>query len=101
MTDASRIEPSLVPCVATCDEQLDAWIDGRSTHWGTPSNYQCCPDFSCCAPKLLMPVEARRAFKAADQAGRERFCVASLVGLVAESAAKVHVISSGGPKDPS
>lgn len=48
------------------EEHLDAWVAGRSVH---DDEDLCCPDFSCCFPELLWPVEQRRAFKAAMLAG--------------------------------
>lgn len=48
------------------EEHLDLWIGGRSEH---DDEGLCCPDFSCCFPELLWPVEERRVFKAALMEG--------------------------------
>jgi hypothetical protein len=43
--------------------QLEMWVQGKPHH-----NYMdncCCPDFSCCIPDLLQPVEVRKTFMAA------------------------------------
>lgn len=41
----------------TSDEQLTLWLNGKPVH-----AEQCCPDFSCCSPELLAPVEVREIF---------------------------------------
>jgi hypothetical protein len=57
----------------TNDEQLQLWVDGNPTHMGERGDpqSQCCPDFSCCEPDMLQPVEVRKAFQAASE--KERF----------------------------
>lgn len=52
----------------TPQEQLEKWVDGESCH-----DYEanrCVPDFSCCYPKLLAPVEDRQLFGNADSETR-------------------------------
>lgn len=53
----------------TSDEQLELWLKGESVH--NQEREECCPDFSCCKPKLLAPLRTRKAFVAADGRGRE------------------------------
>ena len=47
----------------TKDEQLNLWVNGTSMHRGDSVNGECCPDFSCCQPKLLAPKEERELFR--------------------------------------
>lgn len=84
--------------IQTCtgdEEQLDEWVEGRSKHRLIGSTYECCPDFSCCRPHLLQPPEVRRAFRAADERGRNKFLSAFLGGLISGAAPdlKVHIIA--------
>ncbi len=44
------------------DEQLDEWVKGNSIHSGTKDEGRCCPDFSCCKPENLQPIEIRKDF---------------------------------------
>jgi hypothetical protein len=45
----------------TYQEQLDLWVEGKSL---CPNdNGECCPDFSCCNPNFLAPLEIRKMFK--------------------------------------
>lgn len=44
-------------------EHLQKWVDGQSIHNDHPD--ECCPDFSCCRPELLQPIEVREAFQQA------------------------------------
>ncbi len=45
----------------TSNEQMDLWVEGKSVH--NPDRDECCPDFSCCRPDLLAPVEERKLFR--------------------------------------
>ena len=45
----------------TQERQLDAWVEGKPFH--NTEDDECCPDFSCCQPHLLQPVEVRKAFR--------------------------------------
>jgi hypothetical protein len=58
------------------EELLDRWIAGESLHCDRGHGTECCPDFSCCKPELLQPVEVRKAFKASSPREREELCVA-------------------------
>lgn len=43
--------------------QLTRWLHGESIHNGVDRQHgECCPDFSCCVPSLLEPVEKRFAY---------------------------------------
>jgi len=55
------------------EEQTRRWVAGESVHNGVRPDGECCPDFSCCRPELLQPVEVRRAFAAADERQQMKF----------------------------
>ncbi len=86
-----------------CEEQLDRWVAGESLHSDHRGlGPECCPDFSCCKPKLLQPVEVRRAFKGADERTRGKLCMMFLGGLIGEVAPDVRAyLTDGDPDDPS
>lgn len=44
-----------------CNNQLEEWVKGNSIH--NSMDEECCPDFSCCSPELLQPLEIRKTFK--------------------------------------
>lgn len=45
------------------DEQLRLWVEGESIHNGPDSiEGECCPDFSCCNPEMLLPRPEREAY---------------------------------------
>jgi hypothetical protein len=80
------------------DAQLAQWAEGVSICPNTRD--ECCPDFSCCRPKLQWPEEKRRKFMAASQGEREKMMMGALGALVADSApgARAHV-TRGVPGD--
>lgn len=101
----------------TSDEQLELWVAGKSVHndevWydvvdeaGSVVDRkrleggECCPDFSCCEPELLQPVEVRKAFAAADREGRMKFLMSFLGASLAKSAPELKVHIAGG-EEPS
>jgi hypothetical protein len=53
----------------TPNEQLQSWLQGQPVH--NPTRNECCPDFSCRMPELLVPLSEREAFVAADARGDE------------------------------
>lgn len=57
----------------TSDEQLRRWVSGESVHRliDDVEGGECCPDFSCCKPKLMADESIRRAFASASD--QERF----------------------------
>jgi hypothetical protein len=78
------------------EQQLAAWVDGRSICPNTDG--ECCPDFSCCTPKLLWPPEKRAAFAKAEQGTREKMMAGSVDGLLESVGEKVRV-TRGEPGD--
>lgn len=64
----------------TADEQLARWVAGESV---CPNQqHECCPDFSCCRPGMLWPLERRQKFAAAAQGEREKMLMGSLGAIV-------------------
>ncbi len=49
-------------------EQLAEWLKGNPVH--NKIRDECCPDFSCCEPRLLWPEERRQEFADADEEKR-------------------------------
>lgn len=86
-----------------CEEQVDRWVSGESLHSDHRGcGPECCPDFSCCDPDLLQPLEVRRAFKRADSRERGKLCMVFLGGLLAKKRPDVRAhITDGDPKEPS
>lgn len=82
----------------TPDEQVRRWADSDPVCPSTTG--ECCPDFSCCRPKLLWPEEKRRLFVQSDQATRERMLVGSLVALVDDAELRAHVTGVPGQNRP-
>jgi hypothetical protein len=82
----------------TTKEQLDLWVAGNPVHNGERDDpmSECCPDFSCCCPELLQPVEVREAFRVADEKKRAAFLGSFLGAMIAARApdAKVHIAGS-------
>ena len=44
----------------SCKKQLEAWVKGVSIH--NKERDECCPDFSCCTPETLAPLDERERF---------------------------------------
>lgn len=55
---------------STFDQQLLDWVKGNSIHNAVRD--ECCPDFSCCRPELLAPLEEREHFLVATEPERTR-----------------------------
>lgn len=51
--------------------QRSEWLAGRPHHNAVTD--QCTPDFSCCSPELLAPIEERQAYEEAGPAKRALF----------------------------
>jgi hypothetical protein len=64
----------------TCAEQTALWVKGKPVH--NPTRDECCPDFSCCEPKLLWPKEKRERFAAADERTRVGMMMGALGKMV-------------------
>jgi len=45
-----------------CSHQLNEWVKGNPIHNNVDD--ECCPDFSCCKPKNIQPLNIRETFKA-------------------------------------
>lgn len=85
-----------VTVVTSCDEQLRLWVAGESVHVTVAGRKrgttECCPDFSCCQPALLAPLEVRKAFVRASENDRHAFLLRFLKALCDASVKDVHVI---------
>lgn len=60
------------------NEQLDLWKRGILKHRQVEGleGGECCPDFSCCKPHLLAPIEEREEFCSAGPTRRaQMLCV--------------------------
>lgn len=81
--------------VSTYDEQLKLWLAGESVHVTVLGRKRhttdCCPDFSCCQPALLQPLEVRQAFVNASESERHFFQLRFLRALCDASGKNVHV----------
>lgn len=71
-------------------EQLREWVKGNPIH--NTVDDECCPDFSCCKPEFLQPVEIRKTFQAASAEQREGMLFSFLSGAL--SGKGVEVIGS-------
>ena len=85
-----------IPLVDTREEQLEEWLKGNSVHLRIQGSkyveYECCPDFSCCQPKLLADKKIREQYVISDQRGRNKFLGIFLGAAVAMSSdKKVHI----------
>lgn len=80
----------------TSDEQLEQWVAGNPVH--NHDRDECCPDFSCCQPKLLAPKEVREKFRDADDQTREGILMHFLGACIAaatDEPEKVHIAGQG------
>jgi hypothetical protein len=84
------------PNAPTPDEQLRRWVYGYPVCPNT--NHECCPDLSCCRPKMLWPADKRAKFVAAGQGEREKMMMGSLSAILAGSGTKTYV-TRGNPAD--
>ena len=85
-----------VPGAPTPDEQLRRWALGDAVC--PNSKHECCPDFSCCNPKLGWPMERRQKFIEADQGTREKMMMGAF-GVLVESVDKKAYVTRGDPSD--
>jgi hypothetical protein len=79
----------------TSEEQLARWVEGEPVHRAGPNGGECCPDFSCSRPELLALPEIRRAFAAADDAGRMKWLGYFLRAALADR--KIYIAGQGAP----
>ena len=87
------------------DHQLKEWVAGRpwhnpfncdnTRHDGVTTEGECCPDFSCCNPSFLAPVEAREAFAKANEETRGGMLVMFLSGCILEHTKEDVYVSTG------
>ena len=74
----------------TPEDQLAAWLVGESK---CPNTLDCCcPDFSCCRPELLAPIETRQAFVNGTDETRQHLLAGFLGAAMASH--KVHFAGS-------
>ncbi len=85
------------PQKPTPDDQLKRWAAGESLCPNT--NGECCPDFSCCRPKLKWPPEKRAKFVAAGQREREKMLMGALGALVKDATGEDAYVTRGDPTD--
>lgn len=52
------------------EKQTELWVNGLSIH--NEDSDECCPDFSCCRPHLIAPIEERLSFQHAVLMGDEK-----------------------------
>lgn len=82
----------------TPEEQILEWVCGKPIH--NDERDECCPDFSCCQPELLVPFSVRRKFQEADEATRFGMLM-QFLGAAFEAAApdkKIHIAGEGQPQ---
>ena len=68
----------------SCAYQLVEWLRGNPVH--NVIRKECCPDFSCCSPELLWPIERRREFVEASDEHRDEMLFGALGMLVRSEA---------------
>lgn len=92
-----RCQATWVPEGApTPEEQLQRWVDGDAVCPNT--RHECCPDFSCCRPRMMWSKDKRERFMSASQGEREKMMMGALGGLAREAGVEAHV-TRGDPKD--
>jgi len=86
-----------IPTVKTYGEQLSRWIRGRSVHVfkSHASGIECCPDFSCCRPRLRVPVPVRKRFARASRKVRDGMLIGFLAAMLRDCG---HEVSSPRPE---
>jgi len=75
----------------TPQEQLDEWVKGNSIH--NEERNECCPDFSCCCPDLLVSEEDRKLFSNGNDKVREFLMMEFLGKLIKRQFKDVTIIS--------
>lgn len=73
------------PGVKYCTDpnaQLIDWVEGTSKH--NEVSDECCPDFSCCRPRLKWPLDERKAFVEARERGDEQVQTAMIQKALGE-----------------
>ncbi len=70
----------------TPEEQLELWVAGESVYNETTD--ECCPDFSCCNPKINTPIETKKRFQKAFLKGQDDVFMPILMMFLSEAIAK-------------
>ena len=73
--------------------QLAEWLKGNPIH--NDKRDECCPDFSCCQPELLVDQRTRQAFVDADEALRMSMLGIFLASAIALAARGKEVYIAG------
>ena len=82
--------------IESSDYQLTEWVAGRPQHnYAVGSGGECCPDFSCCQPELLVDKETREAFRDASELVRLEMLGMFLGAMLDGEGKNVHI--AGGP----
>ena len=83
-------------CTETIDHQTREWLAGNPIH--NTERDECCPDFSCCEPRLLWPLEQRQEFADADEDVRNGMLMMSLGAAFVLAGARdgVHIVGLDG-----
>ena len=64
------------------ESQLKHWVEGNPIH--NKIDDECCPDFSCCNPKLLANEEMRKTFYNANDEQRESMLFSFLASGISD-----------------
>ena len=73
-------------------EQLALWLGGTPVH----REQCCCPDFSCCRPELLAPLDVRELFVAAYSSGKENVTGRLLMTFLSKAFSESHNVHIAG-----
>lgn len=74
-----------------CKSQLLHWKDGTSIHNSVDN--ECCPDFSCCKPKLKQSDEVRKTFYYAKREQKDSMLFAFLSSALGGEKVKVVIVN--------
>jgi hypothetical protein len=74
-------EEYAVPYRASLKAQEESWLAGEPKH--NHFKNECCPDFSCCEPSLLWPLEKRQLFVDSNEDARLELMFGSLFDAIA------------------
>lgn len=75
--------PDEIGRIMSPEQQAKLWAEGKPLHNGASrSQGECLPDFGCCCPELLWPLEKRKAFIEASEEEQHRMMGASLGAML-------------------
>ena len=95
------------------EEQLTRWVNGDPVHRefklqlvdkdgvtvvGERDCDECCPDFSCCRPNLLVERQIREAFRDAPASVRHKFLGTFLRAMLVDVHVDEKVVIAGAPQ---